>query len=96
MELLFGLRRNVGNEHNKIFKLIKNTILKKFDSAIEVYWGATGLAQKKAGKKEDDFKSKEKKIHSIIERISKVYNKGRYGEDLSEDVFVEMTKFVKE
>ena len=30
-----------------------------------------------------------------MERISKVYGKGRYGDE-TEDVFVEMTKFVKE
>ena len=47
MDLLFALRKSVGNEHNRMFKLIKGTIQKKLDHAMEVYWGATGAAQKK-------------------------------------------------
>ena len=31
-----------------------------------------------------------------MEKIAKVYEKGRYGDQLQEDVFVEMTKFIKE
>ena len=79
MELLLGLRKNVGNDYNRISKLIKGTILKKFESAIEVYWGSTGVAEKKANKKEDDFRSKEKKILTRIERVGKIYNRGKFG-----------------
>ena len=59
MELLFALRKDVGNDHNRLFKLIKGTIQKKLDLAMEVYWGATGAAQQKVKNKEEKLRDKE-------------------------------------
>ena len=76
--------------------MIKDNIVFKLEKEMNVYWGVMFQAEKKAKEREEKFKQQESQILKRIEKIGKVYQKGRYGEDLSEDVFIEMTKFVKD
>ena len=46
---------------------------------MEIYWGATGSAQKKFKEKEEKFVDKQEKVLKRIEKIGKVYGKGKYG-----------------
>jgi hypothetical protein len=44
---LLTLRKEVGNEHNRIYKLLKSSILPKIDKVFEFYYGSVNNAQKK-------------------------------------------------
>ena len=63
---------------------------------MDIYWGATAKAQKIVLEKYEKYRSKEENVSKRIEKINKVYEKGRYGETQDDDVFVEMTKYIKE
>ena len=93
---LFALRKKTGNELSRLEKFMKTTTLTKIDKAIEVYWGTMAGYQSKAIAKREIFEQKEKKFQKRIQKISKVYGKGRLGSEIDEDVFQQMAKFVKE
>ncbi len=61
-----------------------------------MYWGVMASHQAKLNAKRDNFEEKEKKFQKRIEKVSKVYGKGRLGSEINEDVFEEMAKFVKD
>jgi hypothetical protein len=93
---LFAVRKQTGNEMSRLEKFMKATSITKIDKAVEVYWGVMATHQGKSIAKRDNFEEKEKKFQKRLEKISKVYGKGRVGNEIDEDVFEEMAKFIKE
>lgn len=67
---------------SRLEKFMKATTVTKIDKAIEVYWGVVASHQAKATAKRDNFEEKEKKFQKRIEKISKVYGKGRIGNEI--------------
>ena len=70
---MFSLRKEVGNEHSRIFKLLNSNTLPNLDKVFVKYYGTMNVAQKKLQTKREAFKSKESKIQKRIDKIRKVY-----------------------
>lgn len=70
---MFSLRKEVGNEHSRIFKLLNSNTLPNLDKVFIKYYGIMNVAQKKLQTKREAFKSKESKIQKRIDKIRKVY-----------------------
>lgn len=70
---MFSLRKEVGNEHSRIFKLLNSNTLPNLDKVFVKYYGIMNVAQKKLQTKREAFKSKESKIQKRIDKIRKVY-----------------------
>ncbi len=66
---------------------MKTTTVSKIDKAVEVYWGVMAGHQNKCHAKREAFEEKEKKFQKRIDKLSKVYGKGRVGSEIDEDVF---------
>jgi hypothetical protein len=93
---LFAVRKQTGNEVSRLEKFMRTTTVGRIDKAIEVFWGVMAAHQAKCNAKREAFEEREKKFQKRVDKISKVYSKGRLGSEIDEDVFEEMAKFVRE
>lgn len=64
---------------SRLEKFMRATTITKIDKALDVFWGVMASHQAKAIAKRDNFEEKEKKFQKRVEKISKVYGKGRTG-----------------
>ena len=55
-DILFSMRKNVGNEQSRINKIIKDNIVVKLDKEINIYYGVMFQAEKKVKEREEQFK----------------------------------------
>ena len=50
----------------------------------------------KIGNKKQIYLDRHKDLNKRVDKVGRVYVRGRFGEDIKEDVFVEMMKFVRD
>ena len=96
LERMFNLRRDAGQGLGRLNKMMKGTILRKLDKLHETYERAVEKALEKIEEKKETYQDRHKDLMKRVEKVGRVYLRGRIGEDIKEDVFVEMLKFVRD
>lgn len=88
------LRKSVGNEFNRLGDFVLSNTGKNIVKVFTDYWKGVSTAQAKHKEKKEEFTRKEKEFVKRINKVVKVYTKGRQGSCQEEDLFIEMTKFI--
>lgn len=86
-EMIF-LRKSTGNDFHRLGDFINTNVQKGMVKVFTEYWNTVAIAQNKNREKKEEFVKKEKDFNKRINKVEKVYNKGKQGIPQDEDLFI--------